>query len=98
MGGQPRAWPGGSPCGEIAAAAVEAELKAMVNGNEVFFGGTVVTGPRARCAHEAVCTVHRAQRGAGRRRADCREPIHEDDADRSAFLDVFGTVVKDLTG
>jgi len=30
---------------EIAAAAVEAKLKPMVNGNEVFFGGTVACRP-----------------------------------------------------
>jgi len=29
-------------------------------------------------------------------RGDRREPIHEDDADRSAFLDIFGTVVEDF--
>ena len=53
---------------EIAAAAVEAKLKPMVNGNEVFFGGTVAYRPHGHDARTSLYAPYiernRAQAGA----------------------------------
>jgi len=37
----------------------------------------------------------RSYRDSVTARGNRREPIYEDEADRSAFLDIFGTVVED---